>query len=136
MTVSTQLHQKHRKDRKGKKKLVGYYLVAYDPERRPTRKWVPLKTKDKTGAKHRFARIDLAISRGEFDPWEDKAPVDGVTYADAVAKYLVARDKQAASRRNDKSVLEALGAAIPTNLLLSKVSVDHVEGYLKGRASR
>ena len=131
---SAKLHLRKRyrypkKGAKGKKKFTGYSIEFYDPARHPTRKWVALGTKDETGALNRFVELDQAYSRGEYDPWTDRLPRNGATYDDAVAAYLTARQKQASSVRNDRSVLRALGELLPVSLPVAHVLPAHVEAY-------
>ena len=131
-SVKLHLRPRYRKTKSGKKSLTGYSVEAYDPTRTPKRKWVSLKTKDKTGAMNRLAAMDAAISRGEFCPWSDTVPESGVTYTDAVERYLEARDKTDSSIRNDKSVLNALGATLPVAVGVGHVTTADVHRYLDG----
>ena len=131
-TTKLHLRPRYRKDAKSKKTLIGYYVEAYDPTRKPARKWIPLGTKDKTGAMTRLAAIDAAIGRGEFDPWTDRLPEEGVTFDTAAERYLEARAKRSSSVRNDKSILDALGATLPLMIGVAHVTRKHVETYLGG----
>src|SRR5690606_34020251 len=88
-----------KKGEKGRKQFTGYAVEFYDPTRHPIRKWVGLGTKDKTSAMNKFAEMDQAYSRGEYDPWRQRLPQHGVTFDDAVKAYTKARRKQASSVR-------------------------------------
>ena len=60
--------------RPGKKVPRGnWQWVVYDPDRRPTRKRVNLRTKDKGAAMRKALELARDLSLGTFDPWTDAA---------------------------------------------------------------
>lgn len=132
-TTKLHLRARYRKNSKGKKTLIGYYAEAYDPGRTPSRKYVALGTKDKTGAANRLAAMDAAVSRGEYDPWRDQLPEEGVTLREAIERYTTDREKRETSVRNDRSVLGALADTLPQTMQPGHVTSAHLTAYLDSR---
>jgi integrase len=75
-----------------------YYLVFYDPEKRPKQKWVPLKTKQKRTAQKRAAPLERQYMAGAFDPWADDAHEDIPEVQRAVQTFLAARKDELTDR--------------------------------------
>lgn len=72
-----------------RKKGVHYYAEFYDPDRHPKRKWVPLRTKDKQAATHKLTDFDRRFARGEYDPWQDRAPDEGLRRANKTGRVAL-----------------------------------------------
>jgi len=68
-----------------------YYLVFYDAQKRPKRKWVPLKTKQKRAATKRAAPLQQKYMAGVYDPWTEDPHTDIPTVDEAVQTFLEAR---------------------------------------------
>ena len=101
-----------------------WYWRVYDPDRRPKRKRVNLRTKDKGAAMRKALGLAQRRSLGAFDPWADAAP-SGVTVASAAAEYVAAQERAGrasgtvgAARR----MLDAFARSLP-----AACRVDHVE---------
>jgi site-specific recombinase XerD len=87
-----------------------YYLVFYDPEKRPKQKWVPLKTKQKRTATKRAAPLEQQYMAGVYDPWTEDPHADIPTVDEAVETFLEARKADLTERtwRTYKYDLEPL----------------------------
>lgn len=72
-------------------KNSSYYLVFYDSDRRPTKKWVPLRTKSKRTAKRRAKPLTADYMQGDFDPWTDDPEATVPAVEEAVTSFLEAR---------------------------------------------
>jgi integrase len=122
----------------GKKVLSTYHAEFYDPQRRPSRKYVPLRTKNKSAARSKLSRLEEQYARKEWDPWTDTVPVDGVSFDKAVEMYLAARgDRRARTRRADKSLLNLLGSKLGPGTPLYAVEERHVRLVIRpGLADR
>ena len=48
-----------------------FYAQFYDSSRRPQRKKIPLKTKEKRAARRLLGRMEDKCALGEYDPWTD-----------------------------------------------------------------
>lgn len=83
-------------------KKGNYYLVFYGSDRKPKRKWVPLRTKTERTAKRRAKPLTAKYMQGEFDPWTDDPEATVPSVSEAVDTYLQAR-KQDLSERTWKT---------------------------------
>jgi len=72
-------------------KSGSYYLVFYDADERPKKKWVPLKTKQKRIATKRAAPLQQKYMAGVYDPWAEDPHADTPTVDEAVEAFLDAR---------------------------------------------
>ena len=72
-------------------KSGSYYLVFYDAQKRPKKKWVPLKTKQKRTATKRAAPLEQKYMAGVYDPWAEDPHADIPTVDEAVETFLAAR---------------------------------------------
>jgi integrase len=91
-------------------KKGNWYLVFYDSSRRPTKKWVPLRTKTKRTARRRAKPLTARYMKGEFDPWTDDPEASTPSVAEAIDSYLSARKGDLSDRtwRTYKYDLEPL----------------------------
>lgn len=53
----------------GTRFVRGYYAEFSDPHRRPKRKRLSLKTRDKRVARQKFATLEREVALGIRDPW-------------------------------------------------------------------
>ena len=124
------LQPRYRK-KSGKKVLSGYAGVFYDPDRYPHEKYVTLRTKDKRVARNKLVELEGAYSRGEFDPWEDSAPQEGVLLSEAIEQYLKARsNRRPKTLRADRSTLGLFAESLPAGYMLAHIEQRHVAGLL------
>ncbi len=98
-----------------RKKRGKYYADFYDPYRSPSRKWVPLRTTDKQAATTKMVRLDREYARGDFDPWEDVAPQEGVLVSEAIEKYIASRKgHRPQTLATDRVTLESFERSLPS----------------------
>ena len=77
--------------------------VVYNPDRRPSRKRVNLRTRDKGAAMQKALGFAKQRALGALDPWAASAAVDdGVPFDKAVERYL-AEKRHSASRRRSRA---------------------------------
>ena len=118
----------------GQKKIPrgNWQWVVYDPDRRPSRKRVNLRTKDKAAA------MSLALSHardrslGTFDPWEQAAST-GVTVTKAAAAYVALQKRAGRAEGTVKSaerLLSAFEASLPSGCNVGHVEPSHVERFV------
>ena len=113
--------------RDGKKTLMTYHAEFYDPARRPHRKYVPLRTRNKQAARGRLAELEGRYGRREWDPWADAAPRDGATFDEAVELYVRARpDWQPRSERAFRSLAGLLSRRLAPGFPVAAVEPRHV----------
>lgn len=117
--------------KKGKKTLSGYAAVFYDPDRYPREKYVTLRTKDKRVARNKLVALEGAYARGEFDPWDDTAPQEGVLLTEAIERYIDARsNRRPKTLRADRSTLGLFAERLPAGYLLAHIEQRHVAAFL------
>ncbi len=127
---------KHRTDPKGRKVIKGYYAEFYDPQRRPIRKRVTLRTKDKAAARQKLVYLERQYMAGDYDPWTEGAPQEGITFAEAAAQFLeVKRKKQlrAKSITNYADILRLLEQHLPPRFPVAYTEERHIVGMLEAR---
>lgn len=73
-----------------RRKRNHYYAEFYNPDRKPSRKWVALKTKEKSVANMKLVELEKKQVMGEYDPWIDSysAPL---TISSAIKSFLFSR---------------------------------------------
>lgn len=129
----SRIERNYRKGDGGEPEAYGsWYWTAYDPDRRPSRKRVNLRTKDR-GTAYGMA-LDYARRRslGTFDPWADPSR-QGVTVERAVEAYLEAQRK---ARRAENTVaaadrlLSGFARTLPAGILVRHVEAGHVEAFV------
>ena len=114
-----------------RKKRGKYYADFYDPCRSPTRKWVPLRTTDKQAATIKMVRLDREFARGEFDPWSDTAPQEGVLVSEAIETYLKSRSgNRPKTLDTDRVTLQSFERSLPPVTLVQHVEPRHVRAFL------
>lgn len=131
------LIQKYRNGKDGERQFKGYYGRWYNAHRRPKQKEISLRTKDEQQARLKLAQLELKEIAGEFDPWSDTAPREGVSVTDAAGLYLKKRtqlvergDLSHRTVRADRSVLGLLAESLPPGMAIDHVQPYHVTDYL------
>ena len=116
-----------------------WYWRVYDPDRRPKRKRVNLRTKDKGAAMRKALDFARRRSLGSFDPWTDAAPV-GALFDDAVQSYLASQRRAGRATKTvdaAQRLLDAFGRSLPAGAQVAHVERSHVERFVsapkKGR---
>ena len=125
---------RQRREKKGGKwRLGNYYAEFEDAHRRPKKKRISLGTKDSATASRRFHDLEKRFDAGTFDPWNDKPPEEGVTFDEAVSRFLSTREDEglaSSSIATYKSVLEALGAFLPPGYPLYGLRLSDLVAFL------
>ena len=109
---------------------------VYDPDRRPARKRVNLRTADKGAAMRKALDYARRRSLGTYDPWgKGAADVGGVGLAAAVDRYLAEKSHAAAPSTvaEDRRYLTKLQLELPAGALVGHVGQDHVEAVVNAR---
>ena len=78
----------------GRKTVVGYSAIFYDPDRQPAAKYVSLYTRDKRVAQSKLKNLEKEIYLGTWDPWENSARQDGAGVKEATTGYLKTRTER------------------------------------------
>ncbi|WP_420454452.1 tyrosine-type recombinase/integrase [Rubrivirga sp.] len=120
----------------GKKVPRGnWQWVVYDPDRRPTRKRVNLRTQDKGAAMRKALDHAQRRSLGTFDPWADGGAGGGISLAEATRLYLTEKARTAAltTVSEDGRYLAKLADKLPAGALASHVDRSHVEAIVNVR---
>lgn len=122
------------KKKDGKKTLTGYVAVFYDPDRHPKEKSVTLRTTDRAAARRKLTDYERRYSMGEWDPWQDRAPEEGLSFAKAAERFVAASAgrKRESTRGADERALDAFAASLPAAIPLAGVEPRHVDRYLHG----
>lgn len=109
----------------------GYTAIFYDPDRQPQQKYVTLRTSDKRIARRRITEMEKKMSQGEYDPWQDNAPEEGVLVTEAIERYLKARsDRRPKTLRADRSTLTLFAETLSPGFMLAHVEERHVRAFL------
>ena len=105
---------------------------VYDPDRRPKRKRVNLRTKDKGAAMRKALDFARRRSLGSYDPWTDSAPV-GSPFDDAARAYLASQSRAGRATKTvsaAKRVLDAFARSLPAAAQVAHVERAHVERFV------
>ena len=125
---------RQRREKKGGKwRLGNYYAEFEDVQRRPKKKRISLGTKDSATASRRFHDMEKRFDAGTFDPWNDKPPEEGVTFNEAVSRFLSSREDEGlapSSIATYKSVLEAFAAFLPPGYPLYGLRLSDLVSFL------
>ena len=106
--------------------------AVYDPDRRPQRKRINLRTKDRAAALHKATTLAQQRALGLYDPWAGTAPGVGTSFEDAVARYLEqkARTAAPATVEADRRHLGWLARVLPAACAVAHVEARHVEAVV------
>ena len=114
---------------------VGYgswIWTVYDPDRRPSRKKVNLRTKDKGAAMGKALDYARRRSLGTFDPWADPSR-KGATVDQATEAYLASQRRAGRAERTVDTadrMLDAFSRSLPAGVLVRHVEPSHVEAFV------
>ncbi len=114
---------------------VGYgswIWTVYDPDRRPSRKKVNLRTKDKGAAMGKALDYARRRSLGTFDPWADPSR-RGATVDQAAQAYIASQRQAGRAERTVDTADRMLGAfsrSLPAGVLVRHVEPRHVEAFV------
>ena len=109
-----------------------WYWRVYDPDRRPKRKRVNLRTKSKPAAMNKALGLARQRDVGTFDPWGDAAP-SAASVAVAAEGYLA---EQARAGRAEGTIgaagrmLDAFGRSLPAGATVAHVEPRQVEAFV------
>lgn len=127
---------KHSKNKAGKKRISNYQAEFYDPHRRPKRKRITLRTKDKRAARLKLTELERQYMANQFDPWCDTLPQKGVLVQEAKASFLKAK-KQAGLRptsiKNYADVLRIFEESLPPDLMINRITTQQISDFLDER---
>lgn len=111
-----------------------YYLLFYDPRRNPSRKWVPLRTKNERVANE--YRVDWTRDwrEGRYDPWEDDRH-EALTVKAATDRYRKDRgaDWRPRTAKWREDFFKRFYEALPAGALLTDVAAADLKRFLKGK---
>ncbi len=117
-----------------------YYAQFFDPERKPTRKQIALKTKRRREAERLCAKLEADVERGQFDPWDPKpctAAHDLSVLGSAVATFLDSRANLSPHTvRRYSSVLGGLVSHLGPAVSVQSLTVRHVSSYLDATSTK
>lgn len=120
----------------GKRVPRGNWMwLVYDPDRRPKRKKINLRTKDKGAAYSKALGFAQQRSLGTLDPWADGGAGGGVPLTEAVRLYLAQKAQTAAPAtvEGDRRYLAKLTDQLVAGALVSHVERPHVEAIVNAR---
>ena len=121
----------------GKRVPVGSWRwVVHDPDRRPSRKRINLRTKNQAAAMRKATKMAADWSLGTLDPWAVGASARvGVPLSAAVERYQAERAHTAAPNTvaTDRTYLDRLVAELPGGALVSHVTAAHVAAVVNAR---
>lgn len=119
--------------RDGKRVGVGaWFWVVYDPDRRPARLKINLRTNDKAAAVRIATGHVKRRMAGAFDPWGEAAQRSG-TMAEAVEAYLSAQTRAGRAASTVATAARLLGEfarTVPAGTSPRHVERRHVERFL------
>ena len=113
---------------------VGYgswIWTVYDPDRRPSRKKVNLRTKDKGAAMGKALDYARRRSLGTFDPWDPSRK--GATVDEAAEAYLESQRKAGRAESTlatAERMLDGFSRSLPAGVLVRHVEPRHVEAFV------
>lgn len=121
-----------RRDPRIHKKKGWYYLVFYDPFRRPQRKWVALTTKYQRQADRVAVDLVDRWRADTYDPWTDESgPRTEVSVRDAIERYLASCRSHGIRRlRWKRDFLTRFADSLPDALSLDSIRSTDVEKFV------
>lgn len=129
----TRIERDYKLNAKGKPVPYGsWYWRVYDPDRRPKRKRVNLRTKDKGAAMRKALDNAKELAVGAFDPWADAA-ASNETVTKAVEAYLFSQEQAGRAERTVDSarrLLKAFEKTLPSGSQVRHVERRHVEAFV------
>ena len=127
------LRPRYRKNAAGKRVLSGYAAEFYDPNRKPARKYVSLRTRDKVAARKKLVDLERAVQDGRFDPWNDNPTTERIFVVEAIQRFLESRsNRRPKTIAKYTSVLGLFKATLPPGMQLDYLKPHHVKGFIEG----
>ena len=124
----------HRTSKADGKKM--WYAVFTDPDRRPERKTVTLRTKSKAVARQKLAAMEREVALGVYDPWEQRR-ADGVAATRAAREFGEAigklADRGEVSRNHARAcaqVAALFAAGLPEGTRTDRVKPSDVDAFV------
>lgn len=113
-----------------RKKGKNYYAEFYNPDRKPSRKWVALKTHNRSVANIALVELEKKQVIGEYDPWVDSynAPT---TVSAAIKGFIESRDHCVGHTvAHYRSVLSLFERSVGGSAAISTLSSDDVKVFV------
>lgn len=111
-------------------KRKSYYAEFYHPDRIPKRKWIPLKTRNKSVANIKLVELEKKQLFGEYDPWVDTY-ASPTTVSAAIQDFIKSREHCVDDTiAHYKSVLSLFGRSVGGAAALSTLSSDDVKAFV------
>ena len=116
-----------------------WYLQFFESDRKPTRKRVPLRTRDKRLASKLRRSLEAAYLLGEFDPWRDdprtleRSQDASQTVSEALATFLDAKAKSGRAPNTIRAYRDAVGlwaSRIGEETPLHSIRAQDVEAFV------
>ena len=96
----------------------------------------------KRNAAQKMADLDRRYFLGEFDPWTDNSPEEGLTLDEAIDRYIDSRrnSKRPATIRSDFSMLRTFCTTLSPGIVLNHIHNEHISSFMaelrnKGKSS-
>lgn len=113
-----------------RKKGKSYYAEFYHPDRVPKRKWIPLKTRNRSAANIKLVELEKKQLFGAYDPWVDSysAPM---TVSAAIKVFIDSRDHCVEHTiAHYRSVLSLFERSVGGSAPLSTLSTNDVKVFV------
>ena len=109
----------------------GHYWHASleDLSRTPNQKHIPLKTRDQAEALHTLTTLLQQHAQGHSDLWQRPSFELGVTYRQALKRYLDRSDLGANTLRSYEWTLYTFASTLPRKALVTDVLPSHIRAY-------
>ncbi len=120
------------KTAKGRKVITGYCAVFYDPDRYPREKSITLRTRNAQTARIRLANIERLFALEVFDPWKDRAPIEGVSLSSAIDRFLMEREttRRPKTVRSDEIALRTFCKDVPAGANIRHIEARHIRAFM------
>lgn len=133
----SRIERNYRLDDDGNRVPYGsWYWAVYDPDRRPSRKRLNLRTQDRGVALLKAAEHAKGYGMRTFDPWTQGTTHSGITIDKAADGFLKAQEqagKSAATVAWDSALLKRFDTHLPAGVLIGHVERHHVESFVNAR---
>ena len=112
-----------------------FYAVFYDPNRRPQRKTVTLRTSRLSIARSNLAAIEKEVAEGRKDPWKSGDMSGPCSVEELIERYI--KDKPSLrpkSRVAYRTVGRGMASLLPAGATVDLVSTKDLQRYIFDRA--
>ncbi len=108
-----------------------YYAYFYDPDKKPKRKCVSLRTKLKSAAQQQLNRLEVEYARGEYDPWNPTPATPKLTITELVEAYIKWRgDLRSKTQESYRGAAKGLVKSIGSDVLIRDLTVEDFHSYI------